>query len=179
MHPECGCRSDRSAAHGACLTSGVALRWAANRLRPQSFASPRGCRGLRRRRSVRTVPMTLPLSRPSAGTSPLRCRTRDHGMVVTVAGEVDLTTVPELHEELLAAETRAEPGSPVILDLRGVTFLGSAGLAVLVQHHRRCADAGRQLRIVADQHVVRRPLAVTDLDRLLFLTSNLDDAMPA
>jgi hypothetical protein len=51
--------------------------------------------------------------------------------VVAVAGEVDLATCSRLHASLDAAVD--EPGrGPVVVDLTAVTFIGSTGMAVLV-----------------------------------------------
>ena len=55
--------------------------------------------------------------------------TKESGHVlVTVAGEVDIATVPQLRERL-AAPTAS--GRPLIVDLDPVTFIDAAGLGVL------------------------------------------------
>src|SRR5438093_99911 len=54
------------------------------------------------------------------------------GHLVTVAGEVDLATAPQLAEYL----THFEDG-PLTVDLSGVSFLDSSGIATLLTAHRR------------------------------------------
>jgi STAS domain len=49
-------------------------------------------------------------------------------VLITVAGEIDIATVPQLRGQLTLL---AAAGRPVIADLTGVTFLDAAGLGVL------------------------------------------------
>ena len=49
-------------------------------------------------------------------------------VLVTVAGEIDITTVPQLRGQLTLL---AAGGRPVIADMTGVTFIDVAGLRVL------------------------------------------------
>lgn len=74
---------------------------------------------------------------------------------VVVAGEIDTSNAQVLDEYLSAVD-----GS-LALDLTGVTFLGSAGINLLVQQLRR-RGSGR-VRIVAMSPTVRRMLEITDL----------------
>ena len=74
--------------------------------------------------------------------------------VVVVTGEIDISNARALDEHLSAVDGR------LALDLTGVTFLGSAGINVLVQQlHRR----GGRVRILAMSPTVRRMLEITDL----------------
>jgi anti-sigma B factor antagonist len=91
----------------------------------------------------------------------------NHSVVVHVSGELDLLTAPRLSTQLDLAEAIVVPPAPVVLDLTGLTFLGSAGLSVLIAHHRRCTELGSRLEIVPGGRAVTRPLAVTGLDQLL------------
>lgn len=95
------------------------------------------------------------------------------GVVVTVHGEVDMETAPELESVLAEAVTHAADGESVYLDLRAVTFFGSAGLSVLIASHRACAPIGRELVVVATQRAVARVLRMTDLDAVLTLVTEL------
>jgi anti-anti-sigma factor len=91
----------------------------------------------------------------------------NHSVVVHAFGEVDILTAPRLSTQLDLAEAIVVPPSPVVADLSGVTFLGSAGLSVLMAHHRRCAELGSRLEVVPGGRAVARPLAVTGLDKVL------------
>lgn len=66
-----------------------------------------------------------------------------------------------------------------MIDLTGVTFLASSGLAVLIRAaHRTEADAGR-LRLVAATRAVRRPLEITGSDQLFDIQADVDSATGA
>jgi anti-sigma B factor antagonist len=81
-------------------------------------------------------------------------------VVVEVVGEVDLLTAPPLQQTIFAALEGHPP--VVVIDLLAVTFLGSAGLAVLVEAQRR-AGAWSEIRLVASGPVTVRPLRAIGL----------------
>jgi anti-anti-sigma factor len=95
--------------------------------------------------------------------------------VVRASGEIDQLTAPGLFEAI----TRAldAPGSAVLVDLTAVGFLGSAGLAVLVDAATRAEKDARQLRVVADTPPVLRPLALTGLETVLSIHPTRDGAV--
>jgi len=97
--------------------------------------------------------------------------------VIEVVGGVDLTTAPRLADFLDDHLTPAI--SAVVIDLSAVTFLGSAGLAVLVQQLCRAKVAGRRLRLVTGTRGVDRALRVTGLDREFTRHDNLGAALTA
>lgn len=65
------------------------------------------------------------------------------GMIVNVAGEVDMMTAPELEDAL----TSAPPGLDIIVDLAQVTFLDARGITALVTAQRHIKSQGGSLRI--------------------------------
>lgn len=91
----------------------------------------------------------------------------NYSVVVQASGEVDMATAPRLASQLDLAEAIVVPPAPVVLDLTALTFLGSAGLRVLVAHHQRCASRGTTLEIIPGGRAVTRPLHMTGLDRVL------------
>jgi anti-sigma B factor antagonist len=73
----------------------------------------------------------------------------DGRVVLAVAGEVDLSTAPELHREL---DRLVDAGAgTVVADLTAVTFLDSTGLSALVAGRNRARAAGGDLRLVCGQ----------------------------
>jgi anti-anti-sigma factor len=101
-------------------------------------------------------------------------RTVDNlSVVVQAGGELDMLTAPRLSAQLDQAEAVVVPPAPVVLDLTGLTFLGSAGLAVLLRHHERCAELGSTLQIRASGRAVTRPLRMTALDQVLNVVPEL------
>jgi anti-anti-sigma factor len=61
------------------------------------------------------------------------------GRRLTLRGELDLATAGRLEETL------SEVGTPVVLDLKGLTFMDSTGVRVLLEAAER---AGERLRII-------------------------------
>ena len=94
----------------------------------------------------------------------------DGTVTVTVVGEVDTFTAPVLRSSL---DTQLEQ-SPreLIIDLSGVQFLGSAGLAVLVETQKSARARGVGLRLVATTRAVTRPLEVTGLIELFTIVDS-------
>jgi anti-sigma B factor antagonist len=89
--------------------------------------------------------------------------TSSSGATVVVSGEIDSTTAPGLRNCLL--EVLDRPGSSTVeVDLRGVTFLDSAGLSALATAHRSAQAAGRALHMrCGTTRAVVRPLQITGL----------------
>ena len=84
-------------------------------------------------------------------------------VLVRVTGELDSVTADTLSATLTDAEAAVSPPAPVVVDLTGVTFLGAAGLSVLVEHHGLCGAIGSSLLIVPGSKAVRRAMTVTGL----------------
>jgi anti-sigma B factor antagonist len=96
--------------------------------------------------------------------------------VVRAAGEIDLITAPEFLAQLKKACRRATPPDPVVADLTAVSFIGSAGLSVLLEIDERCRTRRTPLRVVAIAPGAVRPLRVTGLDQVLHVVDSLDGA---
>ncbi|MGI8702766.1 MAG: STAS domain-containing protein [Nocardioidaceae bacterium] len=96
--------------------------------------------------------------------------------VMHVVGEVDTLTAPVLRTRV--DEQLAEV-SLLVLDLSSVTFLGSAGLAVLVAAK---AEAERQqncFRLVLGSRIVTRALEATGLVGLFDIADGVPQALAA
>src|SRR2546421_9831426 len=84
---------------------------------------------------------------------------RSGAVVVRLAGDLDLLTAPLFRDRL-------EPlidgqGLTLVLDLSGLDFLGSAGLAELAAAHHEATERGMPIVLVAGGRMVQRPLEVT------------------
>jgi anti-anti-sigma factor len=93
---------------------------------------------------------------------------RDGRLHLTLRGELDLATAPEL-EELL--ESPLAGGQEVVVDLRGLEFMDSSGVRVLVAGHARAERGGTRLLIVrpAAGNPVAKIIEVSGLDGELHL----------
>ena len=92
--------------------------------------------------------------------------------VIRVHGELDSYTAGQLRDGI--ATTVGRPA--VIIDLREVPFVDSAGLGALVGGVRRLREAGTGVAVCCDTSSVRRLLAVTGFDRMIAITDTLAEA---
>ena len=92
---------------------------------------------------------------------------------VTLRGELDLATAPEL-EQLLTV--RIDASQEVVVDLRGLEFMDSSGIRVLVAAHARAGRTGTRVLIVRPESdsAVAKIVEVAGLDREL----NILDSPP-
>jgi anti-sigma B factor antagonist len=98
--------------------------------------------------------------------------------VLTVRGEHDLNTAPELRRRL---DTLIETGDPIVIDLSPATFVDSSILGVLLDSPRRATDAAIPFAIAqADGSIaVSRVLQVTGLRTELPVHDTVEQALAA
>ncbi|MEU4742999.1 STAS domain-containing protein [Actinosynnema sp. NPDC023658] len=114
---------------------------------------------------------------PRAGQLGLVARTAGEGVaVVAVSGEVDMLTAPQLRADVLR---HLDAGETLVLDMSGVSFLGSAGLAVLVEASQQAQRRGAEFRVVAVERAVTRPLAATGLGEVFSIFESVEQALEA
>lgn len=107
----------------------------------------------------------------------LHARASGETRIVVASGELDIETAHAL-ATLLGAVTR-EGAQDVVIDLSGIGFIDSTGLAVLINAKRRTLRAGGSMRLVANTAPVRRLLETTRLDRDLETFPTLRAALAA
>lgn len=98
-------------------------------------------------------------------------------VVITVGGEVDMLTSPQLRATVL--EQYAAGTELVVLALDGVMFLGTSGLAVLIEVREAAHASGVELRLVCSARRVLRPLTIAGLMPLFDIHETLDQALAA
>lgn len=95
-----------------------------------------------------------------------------NGLVhVALAGELDLSTVAKVQEELRRVEANAP--ATLVVDLSKLTFLDSTGLRCIVTADERARAEGRRIVIVRGPDAVQRVFTITRLDDRLEM---VDDA---
>lgn len=110
---------------------------------------------------------------------PLEVEVQAHGRhhLVLLRGEVDMASVGDvrscLRELMLAGHT------DVLVDLRGVTFMDSTGLGILVAARKQARVFRGSLGLVAPSPPVARVLSLTSLDRVFPCFASLDEALAA
>ena len=119
------------------------------------------------------MPATPPVALPLAGDAeqaradlvPFSVEVQRHGDVAVVEprGELDVATVQTLRA---IVEEIKSPGR-LVLDLRGLSFIDSSGLHLLVALHQRAQSDGFQLALVAPAPPVDRAIQVSGLGKTL------------
>jgi anti-sigma B factor antagonist len=105
----------------------------------------------------------------------LRSSLKGSALVLTVAGDVDLASAPELSR---AIELVPSAVAVVVADLTAVTFLDSSGINALLRGQRELASSGIAFRVVtAAGGPVRRVLELMQLTEALALVDSLDAAL--
>ena len=107
-------------------------------------------------------------------TLTIRVQREPAHVIVTVAGEIDISTADRLRERLfdLAAGDR-----PVVADLDQVSLADATGLGVLVGAARRAAAHPTSLHVVCAQPQTLRLLRLAGLDRQIPVARTVDEAL--
>jgi anti-sigma B factor antagonist len=103
--------------------------------------------------------------------------TRRNGTFAVVAptGDLDLSGAALLEIELERLEQ--EPGLEVlVLDLRGLEFMDSSGLRLVVLTDRRAREAGRRFALVRGGETVQRVFEITRMNERLEFVSEPGEA---
>jgi anti-sigma B factor antagonist len=110
----------------------------------------------------------------------LSTRTAAPGQVVIeVGGEVDMLTSPQLRATVLEHFASGSGTELVVLVLDEVTFLGTSGLAALIEVRESAHTAGVELRLACTARRVLRPLTIAGLVPLFDIHDTLDQALAA
>jgi anti-sigma B factor antagonist len=103
--------------------------------------------------------------------------TQTSGRATTLAlsGELDLLSSPSLEQALgHAIESDAEL---VLIDLRGLEFMDSTGLHLLVQGQQRAHVSGRRYAVIRGNEQVQRLLDLTGVAEFLTIVDSPDELL--
>ena len=107
---------------------------------------------------------------------------RKHVTIVQPRGELELATAETLRstldaaiaDTLSAALDGMEHGARLVLDLRGLSFIDSAGLHLLVALDQRAQRDGFQLTLLAPAAPANRAIELCGLDQTLPFAAGAD-----
>jgi anti-sigma B factor antagonist len=111
--------------------------------------------------------------------APFQAQSESNGAlrVVSVTGELDQGTAPELRTVL--AEALGDTDRGVLVDLSDCNFIDSTGLSLLVEAKRRLAEERRRFGVCCADDDVRRLLELTGIDQAVGLFDTRDEAVAA
>ncbi|HQK74885.1 MAG TPA: STAS domain-containing protein [Candidatus Hydrogenedentes bacterium] len=102
---------------------------------------------------------------------------RSQVCVVKVAGDVDLYSSPELRKAITRAVPKA--GALAAVDLSGVTYMDSSGVATLVEGLRESDKKGNGFALIAPSQPVLKVLSLSRLDKIFDIRPDVDGAAGA
>ena len=98
--------------------------------------------------------------------------------VVAAPEEIDITNAAGLRAALLEAAGLEAAGHPAfVVDLTRTRFCDSAGIAALVEAHKRARAAGGQVLLAMSGAAVPRIFELTGVDHVIPSFASLDDAL--
>jgi anti-sigma B factor antagonist len=103
--------------------------------------------------------------------------TEEHGPVVvlSVRGEVDVATAPQLRERLVDLVASGHP--QIVLDLSEVGFLDSTGLGVIVGCLKRARANDGDITLVCSHRPILKVLEITGLTAVFGLHDTVEEAL--
>ena len=105
--------------------------------------------------------------------------THPAALVLHLRGEVDISTAGTIRREWVDMITSRRAGQDVaIVDLSGVDFFGSSGLAALLECQHSAAEQSLGFRVAGARPAVTRPFAGTGLINCFDWYPSLDEALP-
>ncbi|MCE7083112.1 STAS domain-containing protein [Streptomyces sp. ST2-7A] len=106
----------------------------------------------------------------------LRAHPRGHWLLA-VAGELDHHTAPRLRSTL--DDLPPAPDTAVIVDISGLNYCDSSGIAALVGAYRRVVDPGGRLVLAGPDHEMMRLFGIVGLDQLFTIRPSVEEAAAA
>src|ERR1700728_1474566 len=94
--------------------------------------------------------------------------------VVTLSGELDVADAADVVATLAAAVARQRE---IIIDLAGLEFIDSSGLAALARVRKQARRAGGDVLLAAPQHQVLRGLALTRMLEVFCVHASVAEAV--
>jgi anti-sigma B factor antagonist len=94
--------------------------------------------------------------------------------VVSLEGEVDLYTAPELKQEL--HRLVGDGAKQIVIDMTQTTFIDSTTLGVLLSVVKRVRPEGGTVVLVCPDRNVKRIFEITLLDRVFTIVDTRDEA---
>jgi anti-sigma B factor antagonist len=109
----------------------------------------------------------------------LSLSTRSEGgrTVVEVTGEIDVYTAPKLREQL--ADLVDAGRNDIVVDMRGVDFLDSTGLGVLVGGLKRIRQNDGSMHLVCTQERILKIFRITGLTKVFPIHESVATAVAA
>jgi len=98
------------------------------------------------------------------------------GRLLVLAGEVDFSKAPELRLALLQVIEQEKP-SKLVLDLAGIDYMDSSGVATLVEAMQAQRKANNHMVLCCLQQRVRSVFVISRLDAVFTIVDTREEAL--
>jgi len=104
-------------------------------------------------------------------------RIENDATIMSTQGEIDLSRAPSLRQHINAVQ--AKRPRRLIIDLGGVPYMDSSGVATLVEAMQNARRTGGKLVLCALQEKVRSIFEIARLDMVFTIVSTTDEGLTA
>ncbi len=101
-------------------------------------------------------------------------REEDDALIVALKGDVDLQSSPEARTILLDCVSKKKP---VLVDLSGVGYIDSSGVASLVESLQTARKSGTNVILAAVSEGALRVLQLARLDKVFTICDTVEDGL--
>lgn len=89
----------------------------------------------------------------------------NQNLIISLSGRLDTITSPQLEEEI--NRNSLDGIKTVILDMRELEYISSAGLRVILMLYKKLTAAGGRLRLINVNDMIMEILSMTGMDSFL------------
>lgn len=104
-------------------------------------------------------------------------RTEDNIPVVSITGDIDLETSPQLRDYLKPKSTKKTP--LLLLDFSGVNYIDSSGLATLIEYFQAVQSFNGKLALASLSPRVKNVFEIVRLEQIFSLHPDVPSALAA
>jgi anti-sigma B factor antagonist len=99
-----------------------------------------------------------------------------HVTVVEMAGDIDSNTAPQSQERVLSL---IQPEVKILLDMRGVEYMSSAGLRMLLSTYRQIARENGTIVLVGLAEEIKDTMSITGFLNFFTVRDTVDEGLTA
>lgn len=99
----------------------------------------------------------------------------EHCAVISIAGDIDLYSSPEVRTALL--NLIKKKASPILVDLAGVSYMDSSGVATFIEGLQMVTKYQGRFALVSLRENVKEVFKLTRLDKIFEIHENLEAAL--
>jgi anti-sigma B factor antagonist len=101
---------------------------------------------------------------------------KDQITIIDVEGEVDTNTAPELQDKLVPM---VQPNSKILLDMKGVTYMSSAGLRFVLTLYRRANAQGARIVLATVSPEIQETMEMVGFMKFFTLSADRQAGLTA